>query len=129
MSFFESPELPLGSQASTQPAETFKPLPPYQAPEQTTTYGARPRRNWGNVIRRALSLRIFINIFAVSCFVVWLTDLFLPRSVLIWPACIFFWVCWLGAVFNDDVLLDCPFCGKRLKIGKSTCHHCGHDVR
>lgn len=25
--------------------------------------------------------------------------------------------------------LRCPRCGKRIKVGYSTCHHCGYDVR
>lgn len=30
---------------------------------------------------------------------------------------------------TGQLALKCPQCGKRIKVGYSTCHHCGYDVR
>ena len=37
-------------------------------------------------------------------------------------------VMWLSAVFNDDVVLECPHCKKRVAISADTCSHCGRKV-
>ena len=33
------------------------------------------------------------------------------------------------AVFNDEQMIRCDQCGKRVKLGASTCHHCGYARR
>lgn len=43
-----------------------------------------------------------------------------------WPL---FAIALLLAMFNDDAVLYCPHCGKRVKVGHDTCHHCGKDVK
>lgn len=35
---------------------------------------------------------------------------------------------WLLAVLNDENVLTCPHCGKRVKLGSTVCHHCGRDA-
>ena len=44
------------------------------------------------------------------------------------------WLTWvaatgvpLTAVFNDEQLVHCDVCGKRVKMGYATCHHCGYS--
>ena len=37
-------------------------------------------------------------------------------------------VMWLSAVFNDEVVLECPHCKKRVAISADTCSHCGRSV-
>lgn len=36
---------------------------------------------------------------------------------------------WVLAVLNEENVPYCPHCGKRVKLGSGTCHHCGRDVR
>lgn len=35
-------------------------------------------------------------------------------------------VCYLGVVLNDGQMVKCDACGKRVKLGYATCHHCGY---
>lgn len=35
-------------------------------------------------------------------------------------------VVYLGHVLNEGVVLFCENCGKLVKVGFDTCHHCGH---
>jgi hypothetical protein len=37
-----------------------------------------------------------------------------------------FVIFWLAAVLNDEQALNCPRCGKMVKLGATACHHCGH---
>ena len=46
------------------------------------------------------------------------------------------WVGWgiggavlLGMYRHGNLVLRCPHCGKRVKIGYTTCHHCGFDAK
>lgn len=32
------------------------------------------------------------------------------------------------AWFRGTLILKCPYCGKRVKIGYSACHHCGRQL-
>ena len=34
---------------------------------------------------------------------------------------------YLLAVVNDAQMVRCYACGKRVKMGANTCHHCGHS--
>ena len=49
------------------------------------------------------------------------------------------WAIWAGWIVGAGVMLvlylggglvlKCAQCGKRVKIGYTTCHHCGYDAR
>ena len=34
----------------------------------------------------------------------------------------------LGVYRRGRLVLSCPYCGKRVKVGASHCHHCGRQV-
>ena len=54
-----------------------------------------------------------------------LSRLWGPLVWLTWPL---YGLLLLAAVFNDDNVLYCPFCKKRVKMGAQACHHCGRNV-
>ena len=81
---------------------------------------------WAARFARILSIRVIVGatvgslIFAALLGALWkpLTYSFfliLPLSLLGW-------------FFNDDQELKCPYCRKLVKLGATTCHHCGRVV-
>jgi hypothetical protein len=40
-----------------------------------------------------------------------------------------FFLIWAMAAANTDLVLYCPHCRKRVKIGADVCHHCGRSAR
>lgn len=34
---------------------------------------------------------------------------------------------WLAIVMSDDQMMRCDACQKRVKLGATTCHHCGYS--
>lgn len=78
---------------------------------------------WSNL----LSFRFWIACFIAAAILAFLTGLVLPNKV----AGILFWVyialaVLVGLITGDA--LDCPKCGKNVKMGKTRCHHCGYDI-
>lgn len=83
---------------------------------------------WGQRLQRLGSIRVG----CVSLFVA-LGAAFV--SSLVWEPLagivflIVFLLMMIAAVFNDDNILYCPHCRKRVKMGANTCHHCARAVK
>lgn len=92
----------------------------------TERFRAPDWRLWAARFGRLLSLRVLLGGLVASIFVsVVLSFLWDPLQYLWWflyPAFL------VGVFFNDDLVLRCPWCEKRVKLGATTCHHCGRDV-
>lgn len=107
---------------------------PTRAPSVVPASGAnseKPRAvsgTWGQRLQRVLSVRIGCMGLIVAGVAAALTGaLWEPLAAIVfWPVLIAFM---LAAIFNDENVLNCPHCRKRVKIGASTCHHCGQTVR
>jgi hypothetical protein len=39
-----------------------------------------------------------------------------------------FFPVWILGAANPENVLYCPYCRKRVKIGATSCHHCGRTV-
>lgn len=77
-------------------------------------------------VERALSFRILFGCAFVAIVAgVIASLLWTPLAYLAIPV---FLVVWGLAIVNDDNVLRCPYCAKRVKLGASTCHHCGRTV-
>lgn len=85
------------------------------------------RVHWGNLFSIRFYLLSAFSAFLVGILPMWaLSALGVPDGVTVWV----FWI--LMAVFGFLYLtlgdeLDCPACGKNVKIGYDVCHHCGHE--
>lgn len=78
---------------------------------------------WPGRIQRGTSLRVLLGTFLGAAVIGWLLSLIweplIYVGVVLWP------LFWLGNVLDDDKVTECPHCGKRVKYGYTTCHHCG----
>lgn len=78
---------------------------------------------WAARAARAASIRVLAGSFLASLIVATVLSLIwhplLYSFFVIWP------LAWLGNVADDTKAVVCPHCGKRVKYGYSTCHHCG----
>ena len=82
----------------------------------------RPAVDRGGRLARALSFRgIFLSLVVGVC----VTAFFNASSTVMWLVS---GAVYLMFVFNDDQVLKCPACLKRVKLGASTCHHCGYTA-
>lgn len=81
---------------------------------------------WMGRIGRLLSIRIWIgSLFGCLIISVILGMIWEPLTwtfFVLWPASLFAWF------FADDQELTCPWCRKLVKLGATTCHHCGRVV-
>jgi ribosomal protein S27AE len=81
---------------------------------------------WGQRLGRLFSFRVQMAcIFAAAIVGFLLSLLWGPLVWAIWPV---YALLVLASVFNDDNVLYCPFCKKRVKMGAQACHHCGRSV-
>ena len=80
---------------------------------------------WGRRLARAFSLRVIFFSFVFG-FAVYALASFVwsgtPLAVM-WTAAAAVYVM---AVTNDEQMLRCDACGKRVKLGAVRCHHCGY---
>jgi uncharacterized membrane protein len=82
---------------------------------------------WGQRLQRLVSFRIgclaaiVALIVAAIASAVW-RPLVGPVFFLVFAAVM------VLAMFNDRNILYCPYCRKRVKMGATTCHHCGQNV-
>ena len=76
--------------------------------------------------QRALSLRVILGSLFVSFLGGMLVGLVWERAEMpvVWGLAA---VCYLGAVADPSQMLRCDACRKRVKVGASTCHHCGYS--
>lgn len=89
--------------------------------------GGHPRGLWPQRLRRLVSIRILFGCWLVSVLVAVIPTMIWRPLGWVWLPV--FAVLLLGAVFNDDMVLECPHCRKRVKAGADTCHHCGRSVQ
>lgn len=75
---------------------------------------------------RAFSFRVLLGCGLVAALVGALLSL--VWEPLSYGAVPVFVALWIGVVLNDDTVVRCPHCRKRVKVGASTCHRCGLDV-
>lgn len=100
--------------------------------QEATAASAVLRAFWEH---RAPTGQILTNVFSFR--VLWAS--FLPAFIvaivvgLVWPPLAYIgfavWaVLWALLVMSPSTVAACPFCGKRVKMGASVCHHCGRHV-
>jgi hypothetical protein len=75
-----------------------------------------------------LSIRVWLGSFVAALIAATLLSM-VSETLGVW----LFWPIWilllLAAMFNDDLVLYCPYCRKRVKMGADSCHHCGRPVK
>jgi hypothetical protein len=80
----------------------------------------------GGYAARALSLRNIVGSFVAAFIVAVLVGLAWPAAI--GPVLVIaFLVVYLARVLNPAQMLKCDACGKRVKMGYTTCHHCGYS--
>ena len=79
---------------------------------------------WGGRLQRALSFRVIVVCLVGGVGVGVLVGMKWPGATIptMWVTA---GVLYLIAVMNDDQMTRCDACSKRVKLGASTCHHCG----
>jgi hypothetical protein len=88
---------------------------------------AQVRTHPGAVLRNALPFRLVFAAFLIAAIPGYVGSLIAPAV----GGVLFFGVfipVWLLSAANPLVVLYCPFCGKRVKMGADSCHHCGRRV-
>lgn len=77
------------------------------------------------MIARALSIRVWF--FSLICGI----SVYVLVS-LVWHG-VGFWLMWVAAglayaiaVLNDEQMIRCEACGRRVKLGYNRCQHCGY---
>lgn len=78
------------------------------------------------MISRALSIRvIFLSLVGGVVGGVLVTSIApaVPTMPVVW---IVAGLVYVVAVMNDEQMVKCDACSKRVKMGASTCHHCGY---
>lgn len=82
--------------------------------------------NWVGRIERGISLRVILlsmiggGIVGAVASAAW-APLGVPVTLVVWVGL------WFLMVMNDGQMVRCDACGKRVKMGYSTCHHCGYS--
>lgn len=81
---------------------------------------------WGGRVARALSLRVIVVSLVGGVGIGVLVGLAWSQATI--PA---MWLSAAGlygmAVMNDGQMIHCAACRKRVKLGATTCHHCGYS--
>jgi hypothetical protein len=78
-------------------------------------------------LQRALSVRVIVACAVLAAVAGGLLSLlWQPLAYVAVPV---FVVAWIGSTLNQEAVLYCPHCRKRVKVGAGVCHHCGRDVR
>lgn len=117
------------AQADPLPRPAMPVIDPSASPRQavTRTLLAQIRAHPGTVIKNAFSFRLIFTAFLIALVPAFLGSLIAPAvgSVLFFLT---FIPVWLLSAANPMVVLYCPFCGKRVKMGADSCHHCGRAV-
>lgn len=75
---------------------------------------------WGNLFRIRFWWAVIVGPFIVGAVV---SMLWVPLGVVAWAFCVV-----LVAIALLRAPMVCRHCGKRVKIGSTTCHHCGRDA-
>lgn len=78
---------------------------------------------WGGRLARALSVRVIVTCLVGGVGVGVLVGMKWPAATMptVWTT-----AAGLYAVMNDAQVIKCADCGKRVKLGADTCHHCGY---
>ncbi len=101
-------------------------IPAAPQPASPSSGGAVNWSLWGQRLGRLFSIRVQMACFFGAAIVGYLLSrLWEPLVWVTWPL---YGLLILAAVFNDDNVLYCPFCKKRVKMGAQACHHCGRNV-
>jgi hypothetical protein len=81
---------------------------------------------WSGRLVRALSLRVVLSSVFTGLLAGVVVGLAWPGAVVptMWAVAA---VCYLGFVLNDGQMLRCAACGRRVKLGCSTCPRCGYS--
>ena len=82
-------------------------------------------QTWGGRIGRAFSLRVVLSSLFTGLLAGVVVGLVWPAAqmVVMWSAAA---ICYVGFVVADGQMTKCDACRKRVKLGASTCHHCGY---
>jgi hypothetical protein len=112
-------------QPSSQPAQVAPEEQPSSwsvpEPEPLTTWQV-----WSGRIERGLSIRV-VCLAILAGFFAGFAASFISEA-LVAPAIVIVMVgAWLAAVLNDEQMMRCDACLKRVKMGATTCHHCGYS--
>jgi hypothetical protein len=80
---------------------------------------------WGGRIGRALSLRVILSSLFTGLLAGVVVGLVWPGAEIptMWGVAA---ICYIGFVVADGQMTRCDACRKRVKLGASTCHHCGY---
>jgi hypothetical protein len=83
---------------------------------------------WLARIVRAFSLRVIFSALGVGILAGVVAGLIWTNATVpvMWGAAALFYA---QAVLNDGQMLKCDACRKRVKLGASTCHHCGYTAQ
>jgi hypothetical protein len=81
---------------------------------------------WGGRLARALSVRVIVLALVGGVGVGVLVGMKWPDATMpaVWTTA---GVLYIIAIFNDGQMIKCAACGKRVKLGATTCHHCGYS--
>lgn len=112
----------------TNRAAEFQPAPTLNPPAPAIPAYRPPGQVWGQRLQRVFSIRIILLGAMLAGVAGYLASLLWEplAAVVVWPVFIGFM---LLAMFNDENVIYCPHCRKRVKIGAASCHHCGRAVR
>ncbi len=80
------------------------------------------------MIARALSIRVIALSLVVGVCAGVLLQLVWPGVPLMPVVWLVAAACYVMAVLNDEQMIRCPRCMKRVKMGADTCHHCGYSA-
>lgn len=97
-------------------------------PPLVRTLRATDAEEWGRRLDRAMRARVMFSSLAVALLAGVVVNSFWVAGAV--PALIGVGVLVYGfQVLDDDLVLACPYCRKRVKAGASVCHHCTRAVR
>lgn len=82
---------------------------------------------WAGRIARALSIRVIVVSLVFGIAVGVLAGLVRPSLTMpvAWIAAA---AAYAVAILNDGQMIHCAACRKRVKLGATTCHHCGYRL-
>lgn len=78
-------------------------------------------------LARALSIRVIVISLVSGIGIGVLAGMIWPAATMpvVWGSAA---LVYLGIVVNDEQMVKCAACRKRVKIGATTCHHCGYSA-
>lgn len=81
---------------------------------------------WGARVERCFSIRLWLaSLFAGALLGTLAGAAWDPLSM---PVTIgVFLVAFIGTLVNDEQMMKCDACRKRVKLGATACHHCGYS--